>query len=145
MERPTRSSDSRNFQAPTGEMTVVPKPYARSGEFVLPSQQSGRERAQRRRGGQQKPPERTSAGDLYVGSLIRVLREDKGLSLSEAAAQLGYQRSKLSMLETNTSKLSAKKRREIAELLGVPVTELEKAPVHPRVSVRYKRDRRLKR
>jgi transcriptional regulator with XRE-family HTH domain len=155
MEHRTPSSESRNFQAPTGEIPVVPQPQAKSGEFVLASQQAeaaevftaqhsgqeyqGQQEAvappRRRAGSPQKPPEHAPSGELYRGSLIRELRKARGLETKTVSAQLGYQHPKsLMLIEVNRANASPTKLNELAALLDVPVAELEQAPVHPRMS-----------
>jgi transcriptional regulator with XRE-family HTH domain len=144
MERPTRS-DSRNLQAPTGETPVVVKPQDRIGEFTVPAQraeaaevftaqQSGQDGVpQRRTGPSQKPPEQAPSGELYRGSLIRELRKARGLDSKTVSAALGYDRFKSYVLmEGNRANASPAKMNKLAELLDVPVAELQQAPVHPR-------------
>jgi hypothetical protein len=164
VERRTQTADSRNFQAPTGEVPVVPTSQDRSGESVLPVQQveatevftaqrpvqevQGQQRpdappsrgAGRNNGGNpQKPPERAPSGELYRGSFIRELRKTRGLDTKTVAAELGYTRSTtLKKIEGNRQNLSPAKLDKLAELFDVPVAELQQAPVHPRTAARRK-------
>ena len=139
MERRTPPSESRNFQAPKGETPVVLQPQAKSGEFVLPTRSAREYQSQqdhtaspRRRGGQEKPLEHAPTGELYRGSLIRKLRNDKGLKIQEVEDQVGYARGSLTTIETNYGFLSQEKLHKLAELLEVPAAVLAQAPQHPR-------------
>jgi helix-turn-helix protein len=163
MERPTRS-ESRNFQAPTGETPVVPTLQERSNELAVPAQQAetievftaqlsvqedlGQQEpdapplrgAGRNNGGNpQKPSERAPSGELYRGSFIRELRKARGLDTKTVAAQLGYTRARtLQQIEGNFANASPAKLDKLAELYDVPVAELQQAPVHPRTAARRK-------
>jgi transcriptional regulator with XRE-family HTH domain len=88
---------------------------------------------QPRRGRRTVAPERTSSGELYLGSLIRKLRQEKRLPTTEMESQIGYARRSLSVIERNRMVPSQEKLQRIAELLDVPVTELKQAPVHSRI------------
>jgi transcriptional regulator with XRE-family HTH domain len=157
MEREGKPSSENNpqVQAPKrDEAPVVPQLQSTSGESVSPPQQEistevflAQSPAQehetqtndrnpvvlRKGGSRQKPLEYTRDGELYVGSLIRELREEKGLSMKEAAARVGYGISGLSQIETNHAVPSEEKLLKIAELLDVPVADLKQAPEHPRI------------
>jgi transcriptional regulator with XRE-family HTH domain len=89
--------------------------------------------ALRRTGSRPTPPESTPSGELYRGSLIRSLREEKGLSMQEVESQLGYARRSLSMIERNRFVPTQEKLEQLAEVLDVPVEALAQAPAHPRV------------
>jgi transcriptional regulator with XRE-family HTH domain len=111
------------------------------GSEGLAAQRSGREYLEqeehaappRRRGPREKPPEHASTGELYIGSLIRKLRQEKGLQVEQAADLLGYNRASLSKIETNQAIPSEEKLQKMAALLEVPIEELKKAPEHPRI------------
>jgi transcriptional regulator with XRE-family HTH domain len=145
--------EPRHFQAPTGETPVMPQPQATSGEFVSHPQQeastgvfsaqsSGQEHQRqtqdgnpvvRRRGGsKEKPLEYTPTGELYVGSLLRKLRQEKGIDLKDAAEQMGIRRGKLSLIERNHGLPSENDLKKYAEMLDVSVDEFYKAYQHPR-------------
>jgi transcriptional regulator with XRE-family HTH domain len=91
-----------------------------------------------RKGHLEKPPERAPSGELYRGSLIRQLREARGLKMKALEAQLGFSRNTLSTIELNRGNLSQGRLHKLAELLDVPVTELEQAPVYPVATARRK-------
>jgi transcriptional regulator with XRE-family HTH domain len=95
-----------------------------------------------RKGSIEKPTEHAPSGEMYRGSLIRQLREARGLQMKELEARLGY--SSLSVIETNRGNLSQEKLHKLAELLDVPVTELEQAPVYPLAAARKKAKGQLK-
>jgi transcriptional regulator with XRE-family HTH domain len=104
--------------------------------LATPQEATELDRQERQRGRRTIPPESTLTGELYRGSLIRKLREEKGLKRKVAAAQVGYARSSLASIEKDTQSPSPKKLQKIAELLEVPVEVLEQAPEHPRTKRR---------
>jgi transcriptional regulator with XRE-family HTH domain len=160
MERREKPSSENNpqVQAPKrDESPVVPQPQPKSGEFVSPPQQeartevfsaqsSGQEHQRQtqdgnpvvrrpggsREGSRQKPLEYTRDGELYVGSLIRKLRWEKGWQLKETAEKMGLTRAKLSQIETNHAVPTDEHLPKIAEVLGTTVEELKEAYQHPR-------------
>ena len=81
----------------------------------------------------ESPVERTSTNDLYRGSLIRELRQKKGLSREEMASLLECHPDSVSKVETNTGNLSKQMLSKVAEVLEVPLERLKQAPVHPRI------------
>lgn len=58
-----------------------------------------------------------------AGEVVRALRREADISLREMAEKLGWDKSRLSRIENNESKLSSSAISEIAEILGKP-TEL---------------------
>lgn len=106
-----------------------------------PAEQQAKERLgkppPKRRGRPEKPLERTDTGELPLGSLIRKYRAEKGMSMKELAAQVGYHPHSLSGIETNAKNPSSVKLWNIAKSLEVPVEELLQAPVHPKAPVPF--------
>jgi transcriptional regulator with XRE-family HTH domain len=81
----------------------------------------------------ENPLEYTTTGELYRGSLIRVLRQQKGLSRHQVATLVGYDPDSLSKVETNGVNASEQLLTKIATLLEVPLEQLQDAPEHPRI------------
>ena len=106
-----------------------------------PAEQQAKERLgkppPKRRGRPEKPLERTDTRELTLGSLIRKYRAEKGMSMRELAAQVGYHPHSLSGIETNAKNPSSVKLWNIAKSLEVSFEELLQAPVHPRVPVPF--------
>jgi transcriptional regulator with XRE-family HTH domain len=86
-----------------------------------------------RTGRPSKALEYTPTGQLYLGSLLRNLRQKKGVQLTALAKLLGYQPSTLSHVEINFARPSPRFLEEIARYFGVPVGELQSVPLHPRI------------
>lgn len=84
-------------------------------------------------------------GSLYLGSAIRHIRQQKGLSLDELSKSVGYKQSAaLSNIENNRASISGEKLIEIARALDVYDDELRSVPLHPRLAktaVRILRER----
>ncbi|WP_256333490.1 helix-turn-helix domain-containing protein [Streptomyces sp. cf386] len=65
-----------------------------------------------------------SSGNSVVARNVRLLREQRGLSLAELARQAGLAKQTLSKLEQGTGNPTVDTLFSIAEALGVPVTRL---------------------
>jgi transcriptional regulator with XRE-family HTH domain len=126
MEQRKQPTNAHEFQAPTGEMPVVQQPQSKDGS------PAARRRGGSREGTRQKPLEHTRDGKLYVGSLMRKLRLEKGMQLKDTAKQMGLTHAKLSAFETNNAVPTGKHLPAIAEVLGTTVDELQDAYQHPR-------------
>jgi ribosome-binding protein aMBF1 (putative translation factor) len=101
--------------------------------------QCGQEFTQRRAlpmaqpGRRENPLERTDTNELYRGSLIREMRQKRGLSREKMANLLGCHPDSVSKMETNGVNPSPLMLEKIAEVLRFPLKELQQAPVHPRL------------
>jgi transcriptional regulator with XRE-family HTH domain len=78
-------------------------------------------------------PEYSQDGSLYRGSLIRTLRIQKKLSLSELANHIECHKAALSKIETNGANCSTYLLQKIALELNTTIDNLLKAPVHPKL------------
>jgi transcriptional regulator with XRE-family HTH domain len=90
-------------------------------------------------GGPEKPPEHTPTGEFYLGSLIRNLRHERGLEIEDVGRQVAYARHSMLKIEQNLSNPPKKKLHKLAELLDVPVADLEQAPAHPRIATKNRK------
>jgi transcriptional regulator with XRE-family HTH domain len=64
------------------------------------------------------------AADLVVGSNVRQLRADAGLTLSELAEELGISHQQLQKYETGANRISARMLYELARFFVIPVDQL---------------------
>ena len=77
---------------------------------------------------------------IALGTRIRVARRNRGLTLQEAAHQIGISRSFLSTLERGETGVSVQTLSRIADALGMPMSAF--APVQSRATTVMRRDER---
>lgn len=70
----------------------------------------------------QHHPRRPTEADLYVGRQIRILRKTSGLTLAEAASELGISCQMLYKYERGESRVGAGRLQAIARLFSVPAS-----------------------
>ena len=91
----------------------------------------------------QSPEEDTSQPDL--GERIRILRKDRGLSLSDVAEATGISTSFLSMVENGRSDITTGRLIKLARYYGLSIADLLNEPAKPEeIVVRRGRERRLR-
>jgi DNA-binding transcriptional MerR regulator len=79
-------------------------------------------------------------GSITLGIRIRLARRNRGLTLQEAARQIGISRSFLSTLERGESGVSVQILSRIADTLKMPMSAF--APIHPPATTVVRRDER---
>lgn len=77
--------------------------------------------------------ERGPSGNLYLGSEIRLLREQHSFTLRQLAELIDYHPASLSKIETNAAKPSNHLLEIMAQHLSVSFDYLKTRPIHPRV------------
>lgn len=80
-----------------------------------------------------KPLERDAFGALYLGSLIRHYRQERGLSLAEFAERVERHPDAISKIETNGALPSPDLLDRMAHELDIPNAEIRFAPHHPKL------------
>lgn len=61
---------------------------------------------------------------MTIGEYVRMIREQRGISLSELARQSGLNKSLLSRVENDKNDMSLETARVLSATLGIPVAEL---------------------
>ncbi len=79
-------------------------------------------------------------GVPYLGSRLRELRRAAGWSVTALSKHVGRTVAALSKIETNHARPSKALLQSLAGALGVEMTDLEAAPLHPRLGVPPERD-----
>lgn len=88
-----------------------------------------------------KALERTPDGTLYVGSLIRSIIDKEGIDVRILAQSIGYTTAVIRGVETNNIKPSTRFLKSFCKATGYSFSELQKAPLHPRVLERMEEAR----
>lgn len=70
----------------------------------------------------QHHPRRLTEADQHVGRQIRILRQTSGLTLAEAASELGISCQMLHKYERGESRVGASRLQAMARLFGVPIS-----------------------
>ncbi|WP_291198184.1 helix-turn-helix transcriptional regulator [Hyphomonas sp.] len=74
--------------------------------------------------GKKRANRKAVSADLVVGSKVRQLRADAGLTLSELAEALGISHQQLQKYETGANRISAGMLYELARFFVIPVDQL---------------------
>lgn len=111
----------------------------RAGQIALLRRRHGWNPAAIRSSASLVAPER-AWGSISLGARIRAARRNRGLTLQEAARQIGISRSFLSTLERGESGVSVRNLSQIADTFEMPMSAF--APIHPPATSVIRRDER---